>query len=114
MSLAEQILGTNDIAEKLVEIPEWGVKVLIKGLTVAQVQQIRNTSKRNGEVDESLITVHSIIATCYDPETGTRIFEPAHRDGLMAKNPGIITRLTKEIAELSKLTPDAMAVSEKN
>ena len=117
MSLADTIISAVDLNEKTIEVPEWGVSILVKGLTIGQVQKIANDSKRkDGSSDYMLATIYSVMAACYDPATGQKIFEPAHRDSLMGKNSAVVARIAKQITELSNISNagDSLEVAEKN
>ena len=110
------VLEAKDICEEEITVPEWGgVRLLLKGLTIEEVQRIQKHGRdREGAVDVARSNAMSIIEGAYHPRTGRKFFEAAHLDALKRKNASTIERVANRIAELSKTNPSALADAEKN
>jgi len=102
----EDILAATDVREKEIDVPEWGVSVLVRGLTKRQQLEVRKQSQlKNGQTDESQVELHLFMAGVVEPQ-----FQPQHFAALMEKSSGAIDRVNKEITELSGMgsTPEAV------
>lgn len=108
MSIRDQILNAQDIGEEEVTVPEWGVTLLVRGMTVNERNtMIMASRKEDGSMD--LPTYYaSIVQQCaLDPETRERVFAPDDLGLLGAKSPAAIDRVTKRALALSGLSPEA-------
>lgn len=107
MSLRDKILEAPDIASEMVEVPEWGVTVEVRGMSGADRARIFDTIAKDGEVKASALYVETVIATAHDPETGAPIFEPSDITALMQKSAQAIDRLAKVGLRLSGMEGEA-------
>ena len=114
VSLREKILQAKDLQEQLVDIPEWGVKVLVKGLTGAQRARLASATGPGGKPDFEKIYLETVILATYDPETGERIFSPSDRDALGEKSGAALDHIAQVALRLSGMAPEALAEAEKN
>jgi hypothetical protein len=96
-------------AERLVDVPEWNVQILCRALSAEsrldiQMQAYDEIKKRT----DFRAAFHSlVIAGCFNPATGNRVFSEAHRDALMQQQDGgAIERLAMTILRLSRMLPD--------
>ena len=96
MSLRDTILEADDRRSEIVDIPEWGVKVLVKSMSAKQRGQMVEMVK-----DKSMVAVDICLALVLDPDTGDRVFDPADRDALASKNGDIIDRLAQQVLRIS-------------
>lgn len=91
-------------AEEVIEIPEWGVRVLCRGMNAEtrikiQVAAFDEKSKRT---DYRNVFAQIIMAGCFNPTTQHKIFTESHRDLLMRQvDGGAIERLALAILRLS-------------
>lgn len=112
MSLRDTILNAADVPEELVPVPEWGAKVLVRGLTAGEqadfYTRVSTIDPRSGEVtvNRKHWAAEIIIACCYDPETKSKLFEAADRDTLNKKAAKATDRLSSVAARLSGLGDD--------
>jgi len=111
MSIREQILATDDIPKKLVEVPEWGMSIEVRGMTGADRTAILENAVNptTGVVDLKIMYPDIVIASAHDPETGEKIFSPEDRDLLMAKSATALDRLAEagmQVGGLSKESSD--------
>lgn len=105
------ILGAQDIKRKVVDVPEWGGKVLIQsfnGLVRNQWLQSIDGKEGDGFTNERLI-----IASVID-EDGNLIFSDSDIEQLKQKSARAIGRIANEISKLNGLTADAVEDAEKN
>ena len=106
-SLRERILSAQDIQSERVYVPEWDVEVEVRSMTGAQRARVLQGATVDGEVDLERLYPILLIETVYDPETGDRVFSPADRDALNAKNSGALERIAKVAMRLSGIDAGA-------
>lgn len=115
MSLRDQIFETDDIRKEIVEIPEWDCSIEVRSLNGADRARILETGvDASGNVSIQKVYPEMVIASAHDPETGEQIFEPADKDGLMAKNALAIDRIAVVAVKLSGLESDSVDEAGKN
>lgn len=114
MNLRETILSADDLGSEIINVPEWGVTVEIRGLTVEQRAHVMETAYIDDKIDSVKLNRELIITCLYDPETGERIFTNADGDVIIKKNSGVVESLCKIASKLSGLAPDSQKESEKN
>lgn len=108
MSLRDSILAADDIPSETVDVPDWGVTVEVRGMTGAERTRIMAmAASTGGKVDLQMVYPEIVIATVFDPETGTQVFTPQDRDALMAKSAKPIDRIAMVGMRLSGFTEDA-------
>lgn len=113
--LREQILNAKDIKEKEIPVEEWGVKILVKGLTGKQRSMVLNEAMdKKGNLDFTKVYPDLVIATSYDPETKEPIFEKADRDLLNEKSGAALEKVAEVAVELSGLRAEAKEKAAKN
>src|SRR5690606_7303409 len=106
-SLRERILSAQDIQSERVHVPGWDVEVEVRSMTGAQRARVLQGATVDGEVDLERLYPILLIETVYDPESGDRVFSPADRDALNAKNSGALERIAKVAMRLSGIEPGA-------
>ncbi len=97
-SLRDSILQADDLGEEIVPVPEWDAKVLVRGMDGRQFGKARQQYKGDNEA-EANAAVLTLVAR--DPDTGELIFDPADKDTLMTKNPGVVQRIVLTAIRLS-------------
>lgn len=107
MSLRDKILQATDIQTELVEVPEWGVTVEVRGMSGADRARIFDAVSKNGEVSAGDLYVETVIATAYDPETGAHVFDEKDKAALMEKSAQAIDRLSQVGLRLSGMDKEA-------
>ena len=104
----EGILASVDVREKELDVPEWGVSLLVRGLTKRQQLDVRKKSQlANGETDQNQVELHLFMAGVVEPQ-----FQPQHFAALMEKSSGAIDRVNQEITNLSGMGSTSEAVEE--
>ena len=108
MNIRDKIIAADDIQTELVEIPEWGVTILVKSMTGAERGQMLKGVTANGQIDISKTISDVLIFTAHDPETEERIFTLADRDLLNEKSGSAIQRAAEVGMRLSGLMPESI------
>ena len=107
-NLSAQIFAADDIESELVEVPQWGVTVLVKSMTARdRARMITTGVSDSGVFRLEEILPDLVIASTYDPETGERVFEESDRDALMSKSAAPIEQIATVAMRLSGLEEDA-------
>lgn len=109
-SLRDRILAVPDGSSEIIEVPEWdNVKVEVRSMTGAErAAYIENFGdEESGRVDWKLVTPTLLIASCYDPDSGERVFQPGDVEALNAKNAAVTERIAKIALRLAGLDTDA-------
>lgn len=107
--LRAKILNADDQRSRIVDCPEWDCKVEVRSLTGAQRAAFMDSAfdAATGKPDFSRIHATLIIQTCFDPETGERVFEDTDRDALNSKSAAVTERIAKAAMELAGLAEQA-------
>lgn len=101
--LRKTILEADDEQSALIDVPEWGVTVLIKGMSAKERALLLKRVSKGGEVDLGLWFTELTIRSTHDPETGEKVFDPADRDVLANKSGAAVSRIAEEASRLSGL-----------
>lgn len=110
-NLSAKIFAAADIESELVEVAQWDVTLLVKSITAKdRAVMISGSVENNGDFRLEEILPDLVIAACYDPETGEKVFQPQDRDALMAKSAAPIEQLAQVAMRLSGM--DETAVDE--
>ena len=108
MSIRDQILAKQDIPSEMVDVPEWGVKVEVRGMTGAERTRIMDKATQNaGDVNLQFVYPEIVIATAFDPEGGEQVFKPGDRDALLAKSATALDRIAAVGMRLSGFTAES-------
>lgn len=106
---SSQILEADDAKVEAVDVPEWGGKVLVRGLTgierdayEAGIQQIRPKPDGSREIHFNRDNARAkLLVKCIVDEEGNRLFKDTDAPALGKKNGAVIDRLYDVAAELS-------------
>ncbi len=104
MSHRDKILNADDIAEETVDVPEWGVKILLRAMNGQQ--QVRYSETVRGD-SRGFMYADILMLTAFDPDTKELIFDPADREALSLKSGGVLNRLGMKVLTLSGTDVDA-------
>jgi len=109
VSLRDKILAAEDIQSEIVDVPEWGVTVEVRGMNGADRSRILEmaSASDDGRIGIGTMYVETVIASTYDPDTGERVFSAADRDMLMGKSAAAIDRLASVGMRLSAMDAEA-------
>lgn len=107
--IRDAIRSSNDNAPIPLDVPEWSVKVGVRGMTGDERADFTDRfSDESGKVDWHSIYEDVVIASCVHPETGEPIFEPSDREWLMSKSGAVLDRIAKKALDLSGLGEKAV------
>ena len=98
--LRNAVLNAVDIQTETVDVPEWEVKLELRGMTGVERSAFTERT-RSGDLSNEGVMAELLISSAYDPESGERVFEPADRDILVTKNARVLDRLFRIAAMLS-------------
>lgn len=113
--LRAHIFNVTDLKEEIVDVPEWGCTILVKGMTAKQrADAMKGALFADGTPNLEMMYPKLCIASCYHPETGEQIFREADRDMLNTKAGGVLEKLALVAARLSGLDGTQLAEIRKN
>lgn len=108
MSIRDLVLAVQDIPVELVTVPEWNVKIEVRGMTGAERTRIMDmATESQGAMNLQFVYPEIVIATSFDPETGEQIFVPADRDILLSKSATALDRVAMVGMRLSGFTKES-------
>jgi hypothetical protein len=96
----EAILAAQDLPEADVDVPEWGGRVRVRGLTMGEVLAIR---KAVGD-DERLVVVHTLATAFVHPAMTVD-----QAEALMGKSGAVAQRVLVTINSLNGVGPNGQA-----
>ena len=97
----EQVLDTSDLPIELVEVPEWGGSVYVRGMNLEEMLSLA------GSEDKPLIDqATEAIVSCVVDENSEPIFRSEDIPALRRKSSGVIMKLAGKVNELSGLKGD--------
>lgn len=105
---AEQIIAASDIETEAVDVPEWGGKVFIHGLSAVEVDAYNRSlvvmdGKGNTTVGRLDNVRASLVVRCLVDEDGVRLFEDRQAKELGKKSSAVIQRLWEVARRLSRM-----------
>lgn len=107
----DAILKAQDLRRELVDVPEWGGEVYVRGFTALEKEEVEMRSMQmvdiaTGQIKDARQMAGLkawIVARCVVDSDGVRIFTDADMDGLQGKNAEVISRLADVAGRLSAL-----------
>ena len=116
MSVRDKILAIqDDTPSEIVEVPEWGVSVLVRGFSLGAKDDFMasvldpETRKPNLKAFNAGV----FVGTAYDPESGAKLFTEADIPVLKQKSAAAIQRIVDAGTRLSGLTDEAVEAAAK-
>lgn len=104
----EEILAAPDLAEKTIEVPEWGGAVTVRGFSKAKQQALRHEAMgEDGTLDADKVEMLMFCYGVVEPEISS-----ASYGALREKNAGAIDRVLQEILKISGLSESALREAE--
>jgi hypothetical protein len=110
MGLKSEILESDDLVTKVVDVPVWKRKVTIRemGLAESLVAFGPENVTDDGKVHLSAETIAQVVACCViDPKSGDRVFEDGDVPKLARKSRVALMFLYNEITALSGSVEEA-------
>jgi len=114
MSLRDKILAADDIQTELVDVPEWGVTVEVRGMSGHDRTRILEAaSEGENGLSVGRMYAETVIAATFDPETGERVFQPSDVDALLSKAAAPMDRIASVGMRLARMEAGAADVAKK-
>lgn len=113
-----QILAVEDIPTQEVDVPEWGGKVMVRGLTAGQrgrfTETIVDQRGKKNVIRLQDIQIRLCMMTIVDPISSKRLFEEADMKALGEKSGAALERVSKAAQVLSGLSDEDVEELTKN
>lgn len=116
MLTRDQILGASDLPTAEVNVPAWGGKVLIQGLSAADMAawvEAVNDDK-SGVMTRNVNSMASMVVLSVVDKSGKRLFKDEDRDALARKNKDAIRAIYDAAKKLNGITEEDRKELEKN
>lgn len=113
-NIKNKIRQSNDLSQELVEVPEWGVTVLVRSMSARQRAEFAayiDSAQKDGGVVHSIESLWQVVLLncCFDPDTNEAVFDAEDIEWLMGEKSGIvIDRLANACLEVSGLREKAV------
>lgn len=116
MALRDKIFEAQDIESELVEVPEWGVTIDVRGMTGGDRSRLMSKAldPDTGNINVEVIYPELVIASSYDPEDGGRVFTDGDTAAIQEKSAAAIDRVAKVALRLSGLAEGAQEEAKKS
>ena len=104
-------------AEKVVDVPEWNIRVLCRALGAEARLEIEAEAydRETNTYDFKPVFYQIVMGGCCNPKTGKPAFKKEHRTALMREQDGRpVGILATEILTLSKMINPAIEIAKKN
>lgn len=120
-SIKDMILGADDLKREVVEVPEWGVTVVVSEMNGRDREAWSHETfitKQDGDEIKSEVVREDfaarLLVRCLCDEDGNKLFSPDELAALSAKNGKVLNRLFAVADRLNGITPKAAQEIEKN
>lgn len=92
MNLRDKILAAQDIPSEKVNIPEWDVELLVKGMSAGdRITLMQNAyDQETQQVNMAAVYPDIVVACTFDPESDEPIFTDSDKSALMGKSSAAI------------------------
>lgn len=108
MSLRDLIAEASDIRAETVNVPEWGVDVEVRSMSMRARAAMFAQSAAGGALAIEKFYPAILIACCYDPKSGEKVFGADDLDMLADKSAGPVERLAKLALSVSGMSDEAV------
>lgn len=109
MNLREKILAAADIPSQTVEIPEWNVTLLVKGMSAGdRITLMQNAfDQKTQQVNMAAVYPDVVVSCVYDPETGEPVFTDADKAAILSKASAAVEKIADVGLRLSGIGKDS-------
>jgi ribosomal protein S21 len=108
----DQILAAADLPEEVVDVPEWGGKVLIRGMTGAErdafEESVMVTRGNNRELNLRNFRAKLVARSIVDPVTKERMFSDNEIAELGKKSARALQRVFEAALRLNGMTAESV------
>lgn len=107
-SLRDKILAAQDIPTEVVTIPEWGVDVLVRGMSAGdRITLMQNAfDQTTQQVNMSIVYPDVVVSCAFDPASDEAIFTDADKPAILAKSSAAVEKLANVGLRLSGIGKD--------
>lgn len=102
MLTRQEILDLDDLGSELVEVPQWGGAVRVRGMTLAEQDRFELAMRE----DKALVRARVLTWCVLDAETRRPLFAEADAPTLARHSAAVFLRLWTVIARLSGLVDE--------
>ena len=107
--LKKRIKAVDDIQKEVVHVDEWDVDIEVRGMDgEARAEYFELSYDKDGKPVHGVVTINAIIATCYDVESGEKLFDAGDAEWLRKKCGAALGQLYLVAFDLSGLAKDEM------
>ncbi len=116
----EAIIEAKDLPQEVVDVPEWGGEVLVRGMSSAERDAYMDAHvKIEGMVEgKPTVTIANsealLVAKCLINEDGKRLFKDSEAPILAKKSGAVVHRISAIVERLSGLGAEDLKAMEKN
>lgn len=98
----EAILALDDLPVEILDIPEWGGSVKLRGMSAEErIKWLDRVQGEDGKVDLEKAQYYAVVFGVLEPE-----FEEADVEFLKKKSASALDRIAKKWLELSGIAPE--------
>ena len=105
--LRDQILNASDVRVEPVEVPEWGLTLYVRTLSIREVGELQKLARQVDEADRVSLVPQLVCRSACDQQ-GNRIFGHDDAEALAEKNPAALARVADAAAKINGLAPDSV------
>ena len=107
-SLRDKILAAQDIPSEPVNIPEWGVDVVVRGMSAGErITLMQNAfDQTTQQVNMSIVYPDVVVACTFDPDSSEPVFTDADKPLILSKSSAAVERLANVRLRLSGIGKD--------
>jgi hypothetical protein len=109
----DKILAAADIETQEMEIPEWGGTIVVREMTMAEVDEFGlSSAQADGRLDtRKMRGIRArVVSWCVVDEEGKPLFRKSDVDELLKKSNRVVDRIFDAILALSGMSPDEEGV----
>lgn len=116
MNLRDTILAADDIPSEKVTIKEWGVDVLVRGMSAGdRITLMQNAyDQSTGQVNMAAVYPDVVVSCLIDPDTNEPVFTDSDKALLMSKSSAAIEQIASVGLRLSGIGQDAQDAAGKD
>jgi hypothetical protein len=92
MNLRDKILAAKDIPSEKLHVKEWGVDLLVKGMSAGERISLMQAAydQKTGQVNMAAVYPDVVVSCTYDPTSDEPVFTDADKEALMGKSSAAI------------------------
>ncbi len=97
------------------EVADWdGDQIEVRSMSLAEKTALTEGASKNGDLILSVLMPRLIVATCFDPATGEKLFNEEDVDWINEQNAGVIESVASVGIRLSGLGAEALNDAKKD